>query len=44
MKLFNPFTSNVIAWSVRKGFYQSMRRTKEQKMRLQYLASTMPTH
>ena len=41
-KLFKPFTPHVIAWSVRKGFNQSIRRTKEQKTRLQYLASTMP--
>jgi len=39
MKLFTPFTPHVIAWSVRKGFNQSIRRTKEQKMRLQCLAS-----
>ena len=31
MKRFKPFTSHVIAWSVRKGFHQSIRRTKEQK-------------
>jgi len=42
MKLFKPFTPHVIAWSVRKGFDQSIRRTKEQKMRLQCLASAMP--
>jgi len=42
MKLFKPFTSHVIAWSVRKGFNQSIRRTKEQKTRLQCLASAMP--
>ena len=42
MKLFTPFTPHVIAWSVRKGFYQSIRRTKEQKTRLQCLASAMP--
>jgi len=42
MKLFKPFTSHVIAWSVRKGFHQSIRRTKEQKTRLQCLASAMP--
>ena len=29
-------------WSVRKGFNQSIRRTKEQKTRLQCLASAMP--
>ena len=42
MKLFKPFTPHVIAWSVRKGFNQSIRRTKEQKTRLQCLAGTMP--
>jgi len=42
MKLFKPFTPHVIAWSVRKGFNQSIRRTKEQKTRLQCLASAMP--
>ena len=42
MKLFKPFTPHVIAWSVRKGFHQSIRRTKEQKARLQCLASAMP--
>ena len=42
MKLFKPFTPHVIAWSVRKGFNQAIRRTKEQKMRLQCLASAMP--
>jgi len=31
MKLFTPFTPHVIAWSVRKGFNQSIRSTKEQK-------------
>jgi len=36
-KLFKPFTPHVIAWSVRKGFDQSIRRTKEQKTRLQCL-------
>jgi len=30
MILFKPFTPHVIAWSVRKGFNQSIRRTKEQ--------------
>ena len=39
MKLFTP---HVIARSVRKGFDQSIRRTKEQKTRLQCLASAMP--
>jgi len=42
MKLFKPFTPNVIAWFVRKGFNQSSRRTKEQKLILQCLASAMP--
>ena len=42
MKLFTPFTPHVIAWSVRKGFNQSIRRTKEQKTRLQCLAWAMP--
>jgi len=42
MKLFKPFTPHVIAWSVRKGFSQSIRRMKEQKTRLQCLASAMP--
>ena len=42
MKLFKPFTPHVIACSVRKGFNQSIRRTKEQKTRLQCLASAMP--
>jgi len=42
MKLFKPFTPHVIAWSVRKGFNQVIRRTKEQKTRLQCLASAMP--
>ena len=31
MKLFKPFTPHVIAWSIRKGFNQSIRRTKKQK-------------
>jgi len=38
MKPFKPFTPHVIAWSVRKGFNQSIRKTKEQKTRLQCLA------
>jgi len=38
-KLLKPFTQHVIAWSVRKGFNQSVRRTKEQKTRLQLWAS-----
>jgi len=42
MKLFKPFTPHVIAWFVRKGFNQSNRRTKEQKLRSQCLASAMP--
>jgi len=42
MKLFTLFTPHVIAWSVRKGFNQSIRRTKEQKTRLQRLATAMP--
>jgi len=42
MKLFKPFTPHIIAWSVRKGFTQSIRRAKEQKTRLQCLASAMP--
>ena len=42
MKLFTPFIPHVIAWSVRKGFNQSIRRTKEQKTRLQCLASATP--
>ena len=36
------FTPHVIAWSVRKGFNQSIRRTKEQNTRLRCLASAMP--
>jgi len=44
VKQFTPFafTPHVIAWSVRKGFNQSIRRTKEQKTRSQCLASAMP--
>ena len=42
MKLFKPFKPRVIAWSVRKGFNQSTRGTKEQTTRLQWLASAMP--
>jgi len=38
-KLLKPFTQHDIAWSVRKGFNQSVRRTKEQKTRLQSWAS-----
>jgi len=41
-KLFKLLTPYVIAWSVRKGFNQSIRITKEQKTRLQCLASEMP--
>ena len=37
MNLFKPFIPHVIAWSVRKRFNQSIRRTKEQKTRLQWL-------
>jgi len=40
MKPFKPYP-HVIARSVRKGFDQSIRRTKEQKTRLQRLASAM---
>ena len=42
MKPFKPFTPHVIAWSVRKGVNQTIRKTKEQKTRLQCLASAMP--
>ena len=42
MKPSKPFNPHVIARSVRIGFDQSIRRTKEQKTRLQCLASTMP--
>jgi len=42
MKLFKPFTPHVIVWSVRKCFNQSICRTKEQKPRLQCLASAIP--
>ena len=42
MKLFKPFMPHVIAWSVGEGFNQSIRRTNEQKLRLQSLASAMP--
>jgi len=42
MKLFKVFTPHVIAWFVRNGFTQSIRRTKGQKARLQFLASEMP--
>ena len=42
MTVFKSFTSHVIAWSVSKGFHQSIRRRKEQKTRLQCLASAMP--
>jgi len=44
LKLFNPFIPHVIAWSLRKGFNQSIRRTKEQKTTLQYLDWAMPKH
>ena len=42
MKPVKQFTPLVIAWSVRKGFNQSICRTKEQKTRLQCLACAMP--
>ena len=42
MKLFKPFTPHVIAWSLAKDFNQSIRRTKQQKTRLQCLSQTMP--
>jgi len=42
MKLVKPFTPHVIAWSVRKGFNQSICRTKERKTRLQCLSGAMP--
>jgi len=42
MKLVKPFTPRVIAWSSRKGFTQSICRTKEQKTRLQCVVSAMP--
>jgi len=42
IKVFKPFTPHVIGWSVRKGFNQSIRRTKEEKTRLQCLASAKP--
>jgi len=42
MKLFTPFAPHVIAWSVRKSFNQSIRRTKERKTRLQRLVNAMP--
>ena len=35
MKLVRAFTPYVIAWFVSKGLNQSIRRTKEQKTRLQ---------
>jgi len=41
MKLVKPVTPHVITSSVRKAFDQSIRRTKEQKTRLQCLASEM---
>jgi len=37
-KHMKPFTPHVIAWSVRTGFNQSIRKTKKQKTRLQCLA------
>ena len=39
---FKPFSPLVTAWSIRKCFNHSIRRTKEQKTRLQCLASAMP--
>jgi len=39
LKLSKPFIPHVIAWSLRKGFNQSIRRTKEQKTTLQCLES-----
>jgi len=42
MKLFKPFAPHAVVWSVRKGLNQSIRRTKEQKTRLQCLACAMP--
>jgi len=42
MKLFKLFTPHVIAWSTRKGFNLLICRMKEQKARLQCLASEMP--
>ena len=41
MKLLRPFAPHVIAWSVMKGFNQSLRRMKEQETRLQCLARAM---
>jgi len=42
MKLVKPFTPRVIAWPVKKGVNQSICRRKEQKTKLQYVASAMP--
>ena len=42
MKLVKPIVPHGTAWSVREGFNQSICRTKEQKTRLQCLASAMP--
>jgi len=42
VKVFKRFTPHVIGWSVSKGFNQSIRRTREQKTRLQCLASAIP--
>ena len=39
---FGNLATLVIAWSARKGFNQLIRRTKEQKTRLQCLPSAMP--
>ena len=41
MKLLRPFAPHVIAWSVIKGFNQSIRRMKEQETRQQCLARAM---
>jgi len=37
LKLFKPFIPHVIAWSLKKGFNQSISRKKEQKTTLQCL-------
>jgi len=42
MKLVKQFAPHVIAWSVRKGFNQSICRSKELKTGLQCSASAMP--
>jgi len=41
MKLVEPFTPHVIAWSVKKGFNQVNCRAKMQKTRLQCVAGVM---